>query len=113
MHDEELAACGVGSHGTGHGKNAFCVLQVIFYTVLGEFSFNGVTGAAGSVTNRVAALDHKAFDDSVENQPVIEILIDQTDKVIYGNRGDFRIKLCLYNISVFHGDCYNGILCHK
>ena len=73
MHDEELAACGVGSHGTGHGKNAFCALPGHFYTVLGEFSFDGVAGAAGSVTNRAAALIIKAFDDSVENQPVIEI----------------------------------------
>ena len=113
MHDKELASCGVRCHGARHGKNAFGMLQIIFYAILRKFTLDGITGASGSVSVRISALDHETLDDSVENQSVIKFFVDQADKIVYGNRGGFRIKLSLYDISVFHSDCYNRILCHK
>lgn len=37
--------------------------------------FDRITGSAGAVPFRIAALDHKAIDHPVEDQPVIEPLL--------------------------------------
>ena len=112
MHDEELASCTVRMHGSCHGKNTCTVFQIIFKTVLVELSFNGVsrTTHAGSV--RASALDHEAFDDAMENQTVVEAFVYQADKVIHGVRSDLRIKFCFDDITIFHFDGNNRILCH-
>ena len=91
MHNEELAACGIRVHGSCHGQNAWCVCQIVFKVVLCEFSFDGIAGTAHACAVRAAALNHKAADNSVENQTVIESAFHQTDKVIYCIWGDFRI----------------------
>ena len=88
------------------------MLQVIFDTVVSKFSFNGVAGASHTGSVGTSALDHEAFDDPVEDQPVVKALIDQTDKVIYGNRSNVRVKLCFHDVAIFHCDRYDWILCH-
>ena len=91
MHDKELASSRVWMHRTCHGKNAWCMCQIIFETILAEFSFNGVARAAHTGSVWASALDHKTTDYTVEDQPVIEAVFYQADKVIYCIWGDFRI----------------------
>ena len=39
VHDEELGACGVRMHGSGHGEDTLrCGVKVIFEAVLGELA---------------------------------------------------------------------------
>ena len=77
-----------------------------------KFSFNGVAGASHTGSVGTSALDHEAFDDPVEDQPVVKALIDQTDKVIYCIWGDFRIQLRFHDIAVFHRNG-NYWICHN
>lgn len=48
----------------------------------------------------------------MENQTVIEVFLDEADKVVYGDWCDIRIKLCFDYIAVLHGKSNNWILCH-
>ncbi len=72
VHDKELASCRVWIHGSCHGENTWCMLQIVFETVLGKFTFDAVSGATHSVSVGTSALDHKAVDDTVEDQSVVE-----------------------------------------
>ena len=119
VHDEELAAGGVGSHGAGHGQHAAVMLEVILEVIGGELTLDGVAGAAGAGALGAAALDHKAGDDAVEGQTVVVTLLNQGDKVVDGVWGDFGVQLGLDGAGLgaevglhfdFEGD--NGILCH-
>ncbi len=56
----------------------------------------------------------KPSDDPVEDQAVVEALLSpELDEVIYGIRGDLRIKLGFDDVAVFHFDGYDWILCHN
>ena len=112
MHNEELRAGRVRMHCACHGKYARRMLQVIFEAVVCKLTADRISRAAHAGSVRAAALDHKAADDSVEDQSVIEALFNKADKVVDRVRGDLRIKLCLHNISVFHCNCNDRILCH-
>ena len=72
MHQEKLGACGVGHHGSCHGQHARCVRQIILETVVGKLTLDAVSRAAHAGAVRASALNHKAFDDAVEDQSVIE-----------------------------------------
>ena len=50
----------------------------------------------------VAALDHEAGDDPVEDQAVIEAVLHQSDEVGHGVGRDFGIQLRLDHVAVFH-----------
>jgi len=69
MGDKKLAAVGSGS-GVCHGKHTGAVMFKRRNNFIGEF----VAGAAGSVSLRVAALDHKIRDNPVKGQTVIKTL---------------------------------------
>ena len=73
MHNEELAACRVGAGGTGHRQNASLMAQVVLKAVKEELTLDAVAGAAHTGAVGTAALNHKAGDDSMENQTIIEI----------------------------------------
>ena len=109
MHNEELATGGVGGHGAGHGQNAAAVKQLVLEAVGTELALDAVAGAAGANALGVAALDHKAGDDPVENDAVIEALLHQGDKVVDGVGGHLRVQLRLDDAAVFHFDGNNGI----
>ena len=111
VHDEELAACGVGSHGTCHGQNAAGVLQVVDEAVHLKFALDGVAGTAEAFAHGVAALNHEAGDDTVENDTVVEALVDQRDEVVDGVGSDFGVQLSLADAAVFPFDGFDGI-CH-
>ena len=91
MHDKELASGGVRMHGSCHGKNTCCMFQVIFKSVLCKFTFNAVSRTTHTGSIRASALDHKAVDDTVEDQSVIETFLYKTDKIVYCIWCDFRI----------------------
>ena len=81
VHDEELAARGVGGGGTRHAENAPLVLQVVLDAVEKELALDAVAGAAHAGALGAAALDHEAGDDPVEDQAVIKALVGQGDEV--------------------------------
>ena len=110
MHDEELAARGVGHHAAGHGQHAAGVAQVVLSeAVAGELALDGIAGAAHAGALGVAALDHEAGDDPVEDQAVVEVGGHQGDEVRHGVRRDFGIQLGLDDAAVFHFDGDDGI----
>lgn len=112
VHDEELAAGRVWTGGTGHGENAAGVLDVVLRETVGfEFAVNGIAGAAGSVAFRVAALNHEARNDAVENQAVIKAFVGELFEVFDGFRRFVRIELALDDVAIFHGD--GKVFCHK
>lgn len=86
--------------------------KVVFEAVLGELTRNRVARAAHAGAVRTAALDHKAVDDAMEDQAIIEALLYEADEVVDGVRSDPRVELCLNAVAVFHGDGYDWILCH-
>jgi len=110
VHDEELAAGRVRIRGAGHGKHAAAVQQAVLEAVGGKLALDAVAGAADADALGIAALDHKALNNAVENQSVIKALIDQGDEIVDGVGGDIGIELRLDDIAVFHFDCDNGIV---
>ena len=78
------------------------MLQIVLEAVRGELALDAVAGTAHAGALRVAALDHKAGDDAVEDQSVVKSLADEGNKVVDGVRRDFGIKLSLDNVAVFH-----------
>ena len=69
--------------------------QVVLEAVCGELALDAVAGAAHTGAFRVAALNHKAGDDPVEDGAVIETLLYQVDEVIHRVGGHFGIELYL------------------
>ena len=93
MHDEELAACGVRSHGSCHGDNTSLMLKVILDAVSRELSLNLISGTSHACALRVSALNHEAVDDSVENETVIEALLNKRYEILYCDGCNLRIEL--------------------
>ena len=58
VHDEELAARGVGGGGTRHAENAPLVLQIVLDAVEKELALDAVAGAAHAGAFGAAALNH-------------------------------------------------------
>ena len=114
VHDKELASGRVRIHGSCHGENTWCMLQVVFETVLRELTLDAVSRATHTGSVRASALDHKAVDDTMEDQTIIKSFFYKTDKIVYGIRCDFRIKLCFHHITIFHGNGYDRVcICHN
>ena len=111
VHDEELAAGGVGGLGTGHAENAALVLQIVLDAVVEEFALDAVAGAAHAAALGAAALDHEALDDPMEDQAVIVIVAAQVDEVVNALGCLVGVQLTLDDAAVFHGDLKSRI-CH-
>ena len=86
MHDEELRAAAVIAVGARHRKNASFVAYGVFNAVCGKFALDVVVAAARAVALWVTALDHKALDDPVEGQTVVEALVYKVEEVLNGDR---------------------------
>ena len=93
MYNKELGGAAVRVHRSCHGDHAPDMGDVIFDTVVFELSFDTLLGAAGSVAQRVTALDHKAADDAVESQAVIETVFCQIHKIGDGDGSSICIQL--------------------
>ena len=109
MHDEELAAGGIGHHCARHRQDAASMLEIVGNAVHFELALDRVAGAAYADALGVAALDHKAANDAVEDNAVIKLILYQRDKVVDRVGCNLGIKLGLYDIAVFHFDCYYRI----
>ena len=107
MHDEELAGCRVGIVSSRHGDNASLVLDGIVVTVSAEFTVELLLGAAHTVAEGVAALDHKAGDNSVEGEAVVEAFLCERFKVCDSLGCVLGIELKLDLAAVFHFDDYH------
>ena len=103
-HDEELAAGGIGHHGTGHGKHAVGMLQGVIHAVLGKFALDGIAGAADADALGAAALNHEAGDDPVENEAVIEAAVGQGGKIAHGLGRKFGVEFAGHFAAVFQFD---------
>ena len=109
MHDEELAARGVGGGGTRHAENAPLVLQVVLDAVEKELALDAVAGAAHAGALGAAALNHEAGNDSVEDQTVIKMVAAQVDEVADALGRFVGVQLALDDAAVFHGNLKCGI----
>ena len=76
--------------------------NVILHAVFREFSFDGLIRAASSGSLRIAALDHEAVNNTVESQPVIEMLLCQLHKVGNADRRCIRIQFHLDGAVILH-----------
>ena len=65
--------------------------QIIGNTILGKFSLDSISRAAGSVSIRISTLDHESTDNTMEDKPVIKAFLHQTDEVVDGVGSDLRI----------------------
>ena len=79
VHDEELAAVGVGA-GVGHAEGSFSV----GFGGVAVFVFELVAGPAHSGAGGVTALDHEAGDDAVEDDAVVEAVAGEDDEAVDG-----------------------------
>ena len=113
VHDEELASCGIGMHGSCHGQNTCGMLQIVGYAVGSEFTLDAVAGTAHAGAVGTSALDHKTADDTVEDQTIVKMLVDQTDEIVNGFGCYVGIKLTFDHTAVFHGNSNNRIFCHN
>ena len=111
-HDEELASGGVRPHGAGHGQHATVVGQIVLETVLGKLTLDGVAGAADADALGVAALNHEAGNDTVENEAVVEALLHQRDEVVDGVGSHLGVQLGLHDAAVLHFKGDDRILSH-
>lgn len=75
MDDKELGGSAVRVAGSCHGDNAPFVGNIILHAVFRKFPFDIFIGTAGSIAQRIAALDHKTADDPVEGQAVVKAFI--------------------------------------
>ena len=89
------------------------MFQGIVEAVLTEFAFDVISRAAHTGSVRAAALDHETADHAVEDQSIIEALLYEADKVVYGVGSNFRIKLRFHNVAIGHGNGNDRILCHN
>lgn len=72
MHDKKLGAGRVWTHGSGHGKNAWLMGEIILKAVLGKLPLNLISWAPHAGTVRASALDHKARDYPMEGKAVVK-----------------------------------------
>ena len=89
------------------------MFQIILKTVARKFTFNMVSRSACTCTLRAAALEHKVIDHPVKCNTVIKFIFNKTDKVIHGIRCNFGIEFCFNDVTVFHCDGNDRILCHN
>ncbi|MNI32326.1 hypothetical protein D3C73_862350 [compost metagenome] len=76
-HNEELRAAGVHILASGHGQYTLCVLQVIGEAVRGELPCDAVARSARACAIGIAALNHEAGNDAVEDRSVIETFVNE------------------------------------
>jgi len=86
VHDEELAGGGVGVGGAGHGEDTAGVFAVGAGVEFGLEA--GVAVGAGAGAGGVAALDHEAGDDAMEDHAVVEPLAGEVEEVLDVVGGD-------------------------
>jgi hypothetical protein len=87
VHEEELRAGGVGVAGAGHGEHAALVAAGV------ELLLELVARAAGAGAGGVAALDHEAGDDAVEDDALVVPVARQEHEAVDVLRRVLRVQL--------------------
>src|SRR5258708_4047042 len=90
-HNEELAAIGVRPR-IRHRHYPSLVAELIRWCFGINFVGEGIPGSATAGTGRVTTLDHESFDDTVEDNIVIKILLCECNK-----SGNCRWCICIKN----------------
>ena len=104
-HKEELAAGAVREHRTCHRENTARVAQIVFKTIVRKLAADRIAGASHAGALRIAALNHKAGNDTVKNGAVVKTLFDERDKIVDRIRGNLRVQLNLdFAVVCFNGD---------
>ena len=112
VHDEELAAGAVHGLRPGHAQHTAGVPQVILHAVGGKLALDAVPRAAHAGSVGAAALDHKAGDDPVEDQPVVVPGVGQGDEIVHALGRDVGIQLGNDLAAVLHFKSHDRI-CHS
>ena len=107
VHDKELGGGRVGVIRPSHRDYAALVLDGVCPTVCTEFALDVFLCAAHAIALGIAALDHKALDNSVENKAVVKALLYELFKILYGDGCCLGIKLELDHTAVLHFDYYH------
>ena len=120
--DEELRTVGAGAS-IGHGQQVRTVKAQLGVELVGEL----VAGATATGAGGVAALDHEAINDTVEDRPVIEWTLSiasgirglvllralsQPDKIFNSHRGMVSKKLNGNITTIGVHNRRSGFLCH-
>ena len=111
-HDKELTSGGIGHHAARHAQHAVSMLQGILHAVGRKLALDAVPRPPDPDPFGISSLDHKAGDDAVKGQPVIEAAVGQSGKIPDGLRRVLRIELAFHFASVTHPDGKHRILCH-
>lgn len=69
--------------------------ELVFHTVLGKLTLDGLICSSGSVSFGISALDHEAVDDAVEGQSVVKTALSQFQEIGYCDRSGIPVQLCL------------------
>ena len=80
--NEKLAAVRIRA-GVGHREDAFGVV----FELRMDFVGKGVTGTSAAGACGIAALNHEAVDDAMEDAAVVKVLFGQLDEIRYGVGG--------------------------
>ena len=101
MHDEELGAVGVGSS-VGHGYGTAGIIACKLFVV------ESVSRAAGTVSLRIAALDHEAGDNAMEFCVVVEAFFGEENEVVGCNGSIGSVKFQVHGAFGGVDDCGVG-----
>lgn len=114
MHNEELGARRIGMGGTGHGDDTAGMTQRVVKPVAGKLTPDGIAGTADAGTHRIAALDHEARDDTVEDEPIIKAGLGQRGKILHRIGGVVFIQLDFDHAALFHfNGCNHAVLLRR
>ncbi len=86
VRNEELRTTGIRAS-VRHRNHTRLMLKIV------HFIINGITRTTRSITLRVATLDHKSWDNAMENKPVIETGISEFHKICHGIRCSLEIQV--------------------
>lgn len=93
--NEELAACAVRILGPRHRNHPSFMREIIFDAVTFKFAFDRIIRSARANTIGIAALNHKAFNNPMENQAIVKALVDQIDEISASVRRIFVVQFKL------------------
>ena len=66
--------------------------DAVFNAVGGKFTLDRLFAAAGAVMVGIAALNHKAVDDPVKGQSIVEALVGKIKEVLNRNRSGISVQ---------------------
>ena len=99
LHDKELRARRIELIRAGHRNGAALVLQGINDAILDKFTFDSLGRATRAIALRVSTLHHKAIDDAVEGQAIVEARLREVAKIRNADGGFVGIQFEL-NLSL-------------